>query len=140
MTKEEFICCLNTIKPNSEQTAAIWIDWADEQERCDSCDHTLSKEQYATADMFLDEFASMFNNIVKKHGTDIAAKIISLADVSACPYPWEIMNAAEYLADGGDLDKIAEMEFEGVLEDGDYRLPRPALEEESEDKAPAMQM
>lgn len=68
MTKEEFIHCLNAIKSNSEQTAKKWIEWAEEQEDYDSCQHTLPENEYATADMFLDEFASMFDRIAEKHG------------------------------------------------------------------------
>lgn len=140
MTKEEFICCLNAIKPSSEQTAMIWIDWAKEQEDYDSCQHTVPEGKYATADMFLGEFASMFDSIAKKYDTDVAVKMITLADISACPYPWEMMKAAEYLAGGGDLNKIAEKEVEGVFEDDDYRLPRKTQDDENNDETPVMQM
>ena len=140
MTKEEFIHCLNAIKSNSEQTAKKWIEWAEEQEDYDSCQHTLPENEYATADMFLDEFASMFDRIAEKHVAEISSKMIGLDDIPACPYPWDIMSAADYLAGGVDLNKITEMETEGVFEDGSYRLPRKMSSEEGEHEAPTMQM
>ena len=70
-----------------------------------------------SAERFLGEFVWKFERVRERHGDKVATQIMSLADRSACPFPWEIRLAAEHLSSGGKLDDISKMEKEGTLED-----------------------
>lgn len=116
---------LNRIRPNSDLAAEIWMEWAKELEGYDSSHGELPMGKYMTAEDFLDTFAERIAAIQEKHGTEIAQQIISLADIGACPFPWEMNRAAEHLVGGGNLSDIAQMERDGLLEDfseGEMRM------------------
>ena len=112
----EFKSLVNTIRPNSDAAADMWWEWSKELEEYNSPDGKPSPD-HKKAEEFLEIFASNIQAIQKSHGDVIAGQIISLAENSACPFPWEMKVAAEYLALGKTLEEIAEMEKEGVLED-----------------------
>ena len=117
MKDNEFKNFLNQIRPCSDQAAVIWLEWAKELECYDSSHGELPEGEFKTTEEFLGIFAEKISDIQEKHGTEIAQKIISLAEISACPFPCEIEFAAEYLAAGGDVSEIARLESEGMLED-----------------------
>ncbi|MEY8312503.1 hypothetical protein AALA61_11040 [Oscillospiraceae bacterium 42-9] len=96
---------------------AIWLEWADELGEYDSSHGEKPAGSYKTSGMFLDEFAQKFSDIRELHGDDVVGKMIFLAEIGACPFPWEMKLAAEHLAAGGSVHDIAEMEESGVLED-----------------------
>lgn len=112
----EFKSLVITIRPNSDAAADMWWEWSKELEEYNSPDGK-SFPDHKKAEEFLGIFASNIQAIQKSHGDVIAGQIISLAENSACPFPWEMKVAAEYLALGKTLEEIAEMEKEGVLED-----------------------
>ncbi len=119
----DYTAFLNSIRPNSEETAKRWYEWAKELENYDSSEGEMPEGEYQTAEMFLDDFAERIKYIRKHYGADVARQIISLADVPACPFPWEMKQAAEHLAYGGSIKGIVDMEAEGTLEDfSDYPL------------------
>ena len=120
MKYEDFTAYLNSIRPGSDTTAARWLEWAKELERLDSSEYELPKGSYKTVEIFLQEFSQQFKKIQERHGDEIAGQIISLADIPACPFPWEMRLAAEHLANGGNLADIEQMECEGTLEDAQY--------------------
>lgn len=125
MKYDEYNQFLNRIRPNSDHAASIWMEWAKELESYDSSHGELPEGTYMTAEDFLDTFAERIAAIQEKHGTEIAQQIISLADIGACPFPWEMQRAAEYLAEGGNISNIAQMERDGLLEDfsdGEMRM------------------
>lgn len=115
MTAEKFAEFINAIRPNSDSAVAVWLEWADELEEYDSSHGEKPAGSYKTSEMFLDEFAQKFSDIRELHGDAVAGKVISLAEIRACPFPWEMKLAAEHLAAGGSVDDIAEMEESGVL-------------------------
>lgn len=117
MTIVEFAKYLNSIRETSNSTVETWHEWAKELESYDSSDGELPKGEYKEAEVFLSEFAERIKEIRAAHGDDIAAQIISLADLPACPFPWEMKLAAEHLANGGSIEDIPEMEKCGTLED-----------------------
>lgn len=117
MTAEKFAEFVNAIRPNSDSVAAVWLEWADELEEYDSSHGEMPAGSYKTSEMFLDEFAQKFSDIRELHGDDVAGKVIFLAEIGACPFPWEMKRAAEHLAAGGSVHDIAAMEESGVLED-----------------------
>lgn len=116
MELDEFKSLVNAIRPNSDAVADIWWEWAKELEEYDSPDGRPS-QGHKKAEEFLGIFASNIQAIQKMHGDAIAGQIISLAEKSACLFPWEMKVAAEYLTLGKKLEEIAEMEKDGVLED-----------------------
>ena len=87
MKYEDFTAYLNSIRPDSDTAAEIWLEWAKELERLDSSEYELPKGEYKTAEDFLQEFAERFRKVQERHGDDIAGQIISLADIPACPFP-----------------------------------------------------
>lgn len=117
MTTEKFAKFVNAIRPNSDSAVAVWLEWADELEEYDSSHGEKPAGSYKTSEMFLDEFAQKFSDIRELHGDDVAGKVIFLAEIGACPFPWEMKLAAEHLAAGGSVHDIAAMEESGVLED-----------------------
>lgn len=118
MRYEDFTAYLNSIRPGSDATAARWLEWAKELEGMDSSGYELPKGTYKTAENFLQEFSGQLKKIQERYGDEIAGQIISLADIPACPFLWEMRLAAEHLANGGNLFDIEQMEREGTLEDG----------------------
>lgn len=120
MRYQEFQKYLNTICHVDNSTAAAWLEWADELEEYDSSNGELPKGTYKTTEDFLGEFAERIREIQETHGNEIAAKVISLADIPACPFPWEMRLAGEHLANGGSINDIPDMIIEGTLEDAEY--------------------
>lgn len=127
MKYDDFLKYLNSIRPNSERAASVWNDWAKELEGYDSSDGEIPEGEYKTAEMFFDEFADRFQSISDRYGKEITAKVISLADISACLFPWEMKRAAEFLADGGSIDDIPEMMRDGTLEDFSDDIPKQSM-------------
>lgn len=116
MKFEQFKEVLNQIRPSNDDAALIWKEWAEELETYDSSYGELPEGTYKTAEDFLGIIADKFKSIQEKYGTEIIQQIISLAEMSACPFPWEMDWAAEHLAAGGDINEIVDMEKEGTLE------------------------
>jgi len=138
MILDKFTALLNSIIPNSEETAKRWYDWAKELEAIDRGHGDMPKGEYQSAELFLDDFAERIKYIRKHYGVDVTRQIILLADVPACPFPWEMKQAAEQLAYGGDIKDIGEMEETGALEDfSDY--PIKSLAYYSDIKTPNIQ-
>lgn len=100
-----------------DSTVSVWREWAEELEEYDSSHGEKPEGSYKTAEWFLGEFVRQFEKVRERHGEKIAMQIMSLADQSACPFPWEVRLAAEHLASGGELGDISKMEMEGTLED-----------------------
>lgn len=122
MKYDQFKNLLNQIRPNSDQAASIWLKWAEELEGYDSGNGELPEGSYKTAEDFLDTFAEQLISIQERHGSEVTQQMISLAEISSCPFPWEMNRAAEHLAAGGEISEIAKMESEGTLEDDDFTL------------------
>lgn len=117
MKQNEFTAFLNAIRSDSDSAAEVWWEWAQELESYDSSHGEKPEGSYKTAEMFLDEFAAHFALAQEQYGMEIAGQMISLAEISACPFPWEMKAAAKHLANGGDIQAIPQMELEGTLED-----------------------
>ena len=91
MKYEDFTAYLNSIRPDSDTAAEIWLEWAKELERLDSSEYELPKGEYKTAEDFLQEFAERFRKVQERHGDDIPDMEVegTLEDFS------EIMEAAD---------------------------------------------
>lgn len=106
MKLKDFTDYLNSVRPGSDYTAEVWYEWAKDLERMDSSKYELPKGEYKTAEMFLDEFVEKFRFIREKYGDKVTGQVISLADVPACPFPWEMRLAAVHFAKGGSIEDI----------------------------------
>ena len=104
----------------------VWLEWANELEEYDSSHGEKPPGFYKSAEMFLDEFAQKLSGIQERHGDTVARQVISLAEIGACPFPWEIDLAAEHLAAGGSIHDILLMEKSGALEDSSDILQKDA--------------
>ena len=121
MERTELTEFLNTLLPGSEAAAEIWYIWAQELESCDSSNGEKAYGEYKPAEAFLDELKERLFLIRDTYGEETVRKVISLADIPACPFPWELKGAVEHLARGGKPEDIPRMLEEGTLEDfSDY--------------------
>lgn len=119
MTQKEFADFVGSFRPDSDRTAEVWYSWAKDLERMDSSDGEIPEGAYKKAEAFLDDIATELRYIREQYGDEIAGQIVSLADMPACPFPWEMKLAAKHLADGGDIADIPAMEADGTLEEYD---------------------
>jgi len=117
MTAKKFAEFVKSIRPGSDSAVAVWLEWANELEDYDSSHGEKPAGSYKTAEMFLDEFAQKFLDIREQHGDIVAGQVVSLSEIGACPFPWEMKLAAEHLAAGGSIHDIAAMEVSGAMED-----------------------
>ncbi len=54
--------------------------------------------------------------VKQKYGVNPIEQICSLSAVCSL-YPWEMMHAGEYLANGGNIEDIPSMSVEGMLDE-----------------------
>lgn len=111
MKAKAFIHALNFICPINSKTAKRWADWSKEMERADRSGETIPLEPYKTAGVFRKEILSLLSDIIRRYGTDIAAKVIS-----ACPFPSDIHSLADRLAKGGSVSKTDTKKRDGSYE------------------------
>ena len=117
MSIDDFSFLIHEIYPESKNASKVWIKWARELSNFDSENGRRAHGSYKTAEMYLEEYANQLRMIYTRYGETVASQIVSLAEVYSCPMPWEMEGAARFLAAGGDLDEIPEMEYAGTLED-----------------------
>lgn len=73
---------------------------------------------YATGERpcdFTDEVCSAFRGIDEKYGNGIARRLF---EMPKCILPAEVLGAAKYLHDGGDIEDVPQMADNGAFEDG----------------------
>lgn len=112
----EFTELIREIEPESRRTADVWIRWATELSDYDRLNNHRTSSEHKTAEMYLEEYAEHLRSIRTSYGDGVARQIVSLAELYSCPMPWEMEGAARFLAAGGDLDEILELEYAGTLE------------------------
>lgn len=112
----EFAELIREIEPESRRTADVWIRWATELSDYDRLNNHRTSSELKTAEMYLEEYAEHLRSIRTSYGDGVARQIVSLAELYSCPMPWEMEGAARFLAAGGDLDEILELEYAGTLE------------------------
>lgn len=96
-------------------TTATWLDFH----------RTLSvdvAENFDLTDNPYEEFIEALDSVSFKYGKDIIQKVYDLGKTNTLVLEGEMVGAADYIADGGDISKIREMaengEFEGYSTDG----------------------
>lgn len=116
MQTVEFAELIREIEPGSSRAADVWIRWATELSNYGIANCHRTSSEHKTAEMYLEEYAEHLRSIRANYGDGVARQIVSLAELYSCPMPWEMEGAARFLAAGGDLDEIVEMEYAGKLE------------------------
>jgi len=117
MQTVEFAELIREIEPGSSRAADVWIRWVTELSNYGMANCHRTSIEHKTAEMYLEEYAERFRSIRSNYGDGVARQIVSLAELYSCPMPWEMGEAARFLAAGGDLDEILEMEYAGTLQD-----------------------
>ena len=117
MQAKEFMNLICEIQPRNTNAASVWIKWSTELSYYDMANCHRTGSEYKSAEMYLEEYAEHLRSIRANYGDGVARQIVSLAELYSCPMPWEMEGAARFLAAGGDLDEILEMEYAGTLED-----------------------
>ena len=121
MTFDEFSSFIDSVCPTSECILDVWHNWAKELRDMDNPDNESDSAEFKSVETFLGELAYAIDVAYKEHGEEVAKQIIMLVQIPACPFPWEIKEAANHLAKGGDVNDIPQMEVDGKLEDiNDY--------------------
>lgn len=118
MKRADFFAALHTVALGSTPEAAQkWIDFAAE---CVSegqyANFTSSKDWEASVEKWLDTLCGGVYAVRAEYGAKLAGKLVNLGLDNCCVYPGEMLQAAEYLQNGGTakiiLDKIANTEIE----------------------------
>ena len=115
MTKEDFIKKSTAEYHCTEEAAKQWCRWADVLHECDSARIIPETGQVGegeapikTAEDFLDEFMEHLEVMTYAYGIEITAKTLD----SGRYFPWEMMQAAQYIRDGGDPAKAENIAVE----------------------------
>lgn len=119
----------------NKETAQVWLTWAKELE---SMDHDYGDlENPKDSDIYLGEFWDRFLAIQNRFGDEVSKKVILVADIPCCLYPWEMFEAAVHFASGGSREDIPEIAAQGLLEENEqtdkkmsqeFLLPREKFE------------
>lgn len=117
MNRKTFIRTLNFICPIKSKTAKRWVAWSKDLAQMERKASETPCITYQTAGDFRKEILSLLSDIIQLYGIDIAEKVISLADLPACPFPWEMMGIARHFAKGGSVEEVAAKENSGEFED-----------------------
>lgn len=130
MTSKEFTQRLKSILPEGDTEIALWVAWAKDMEEIASDNYERPKGSYKTQEVFLQEMCGSFEQIRETHGREVAGKVISMAQIHFCLFPWELKQAAVHLAGGCDHHEIQRLSEEGLLEDcsGPEEEPNLALQ------------
>lgn len=91
------------------KTTAEWLEFV----------RTLSidvDENFELTNNPYDEFAEALNAVLRSYGADITQQVYDLAKTNTFVLANELVGAAEYIADGGDISKIREIAENGGFE------------------------
>lgn len=119
MKQEQFIENVRGLLPGCGREAAQgWIDFAAEN---------VAQEQYvnfvpepnqtAAVEKWLDTLYAGLYQAKQEFGTEVASQICNLPlSQNHCLYPWEMKEAAAYLQNGGDLNKVSQLSVDGEFD------------------------
>lgn len=105
-----------------------WLAFAEECIKMEqSPDFAPVSDKDAAVEKWLDAIYKELYRAKREHGAKPAELICGLS-VKHCLYPWEMMQAAKYLKNGGDIDDVVRQSVEGLLDECDAREPVPPEE------------
>lgn len=129
---EEF---LNRLVPEcSKESVQCWIAFANECVKMGQYPDFISvSDKEAAVGRWLDAIYKGLYRAKQKYGTKPIEQICKLA-VKHSLYPWEMMSAAKYLKNGGDVDNVILLSVEGMLDECDLKLS-PKVPEQKKTKS-----
>lgn len=130
MDKKTFEESLIRLCPESGREAVKhWFSFAEECiEMGQSPDFALVSDKDAAIGKWLDAIYKEICRVRQEYGEKPAELICGLA-VKHCLYPWEMMEAAKFLKNGGDIDGVVLQSVEGLLDECDAGREAPVPEE-----------
>jgi len=122
MDRKTFEESINRLLPEcSRESVQVWISFAEESfKRGQFPDFNPVSDKDAAVGKWLDAFYEGFYRVSQKYGTKLAEQICGMS-VKHTLYPWEMMEAAECLKNGGDTDKVMLLSVEGMLDECDLQ-------------------
>lgn len=120
MDKKTFEESLIRLFPEcSREAVQGWFAFAEECIKMEQLpDFTLVSDKDAAVGKWLDAIYKGLYRAKQEHGAKPAEQICELS-VKHCLYPWEMMEAAQYLKDGGNIDDVVLQSVEGLLDESD---------------------
>lgn len=105
----------------SGETVQGWLSFAEECIEMGQFPDFLPVSDRDTAvGKWLDAIYKGLYRAEQEYGTKPAEQICGLS-VKHCLYPWEMMEAARYLKNGGDIEDMILMSVEGLLDECDAK-------------------
>lgn len=124
MTRNDFIEKIHSfIKTPIDNVIAAWLKYAEEMarfytekiEESDEFDDFIKETaKRLTPEANLDDLYAAFNGVYQKYGTDIT-QLIYLQEYL---HPNSFMGAAEFLDNGGDIERVGQMNADDLFENG----------------------
>ena len=133
MDKKTFEESLIRLFPESGGEAVKhWFSFAEECiEMGQSPDFALVSGKDAAIGKWLDAIYKGICRVKQQYGEKPAELVCGLS-VKHCLYPWEMMEAAKFLKNGGDIDGVVLQSVEGLLDEYDAGREAHAPEERAE--------
>lgn len=125
MRNESFIAAIFNLLPDcKKQAIPIWVDFAAECVDSEQfVDFAPTKDRTVAIEKWLSSIYAGFYFVKKEFGESIASQICNLS-LMGCLYPDQMKPAAEYLQNGGDFDKAAQLAVDGVFDGPPPFFPR----------------
>lgn len=122
MDKKTFEKSLGRLAPEcSRDSIQSWIAFAEECVKMGQYpDFILVSDKDAAVEKWLDAVYIGLCRAKQKYGIKPVEQICRLS-IKHSLYPWEIMLAAEYLKNGGDMEKVALLSVEGMFDECDAK-------------------
>ena len=120
MDKKTFEESLIRLLPEcSRKSVQVWILFAEVCfEMGQFPDFNPVSDKDVAVGKWLDAFYKGLYRVSQKYGTKLAEQICEMS-VKHTLYPWEMMEAAKCLKNGGDTDKVMSLSVEGMLDECD---------------------
>ena len=120
MDKKSFEDSLIRLFPEcSREVVQSWFAFAEEfTEKGQSPDLAPVSDKDATIEKWLDAVYKGLCRIKQEYGAKPAELVCGLS-VKHCLYPWEMVEAAKFLKNGGGIDDVILQSVEGLLDECD---------------------
>lgn len=106
-----------------KETAQKWVAWAEECVEAEQYAdfHKLPSEEAVCA--WLDAYYASFYFIKQDFGAETVSKLVDLANVRLCLYPYEMTKTAKALSSGSSVEQIEQMMQDGLLDNDGTKTP-----------------
>ena len=117
MTRQMFSKMLGDLIAEPENTSIpAWITWVEECVDSGQYVAFIEKPRDEAVEVWLDSYYMVLSAITQEHGADATRRVVDLACVRLCLYPFEMEEAARLLCAGATTEEIIERMLDGLLE------------------------